>query len=294
MRLQPLFFSLIITVFSTVTSADNQQAASFSSTEITPSLIMLQGKGGNIVLSKGSNGLLIIDDDYAEMSAALTQEINKYGGIEKLKYIINTHWHGDHTGSNTALGHGVNIVAHDNVRQRLNSHQEIPFFNMVSEAQPKHALPSITYPDSMRLHFNNDVISLQHYPNGHTDGDSVVFFEKANVVHMGDHMFHNMYPFIDLSSGGNVVSYANNVQQVLENIDDKTVVIPGHGSLTNKHGLLAFHQMLTGTIDEVRTMKDAGLSLKQVQSKGLSKKWEKWNGGFIKQGYWISFIYASL
>lgn len=281
-------------LLSSLVTAHTHQESSFKATEINSSLIFLQGKGGNIALSKGEDGLLIIDDDYADMSPALKHQIEQYGGIEKLKYIVNTHWHGDHTGGNAALGHHADIVAHNNVRERLSSHQEVAFFKMKSGPQPKHALPSLTYPESMQMHFNNDTLTLVHYPNGHTDGDSVIFFEKANVVHMGDHLFYPMFPFVDLGSGGNVVSYAKNVAAVLEKINDNTVVIPGHGPLTDKKGLSDFHQMLIGTLAEVKAMKDKGHSLEQCQKKGLSSQWDAWKKGFINQDAWISFIYNSL
>lgn len=286
-------FAASTLLLSTLASAETQQTAAFKATQITPSIIVLQGKGGNIALSTGEDGLLMIDDDYAKMSTALKQQLDQYGGVKQLKYIINTHWHGDHSGGNETLGKGVDIIAHDNVRQRLSSHQEVAFFKMISEPQPKHALPNLTYPTSMQVHFNNDTLTLQHYPSGHTDGDSVIFFDKANVVHMGDLLFYPMFPFVDIDNGGNVVSYADNVGAILKKIDDKTIVIPGHGSLTNKQGLNDYHHMLTGTIAEVKAMKDNGLSLEQAQSKGLSKQWQQW-GKFIKENVWISFIYKSL
>ena len=287
-------FAVTALAMSGLCSADRHQATSFTVTEINASLKLLQGRGGNIALSTGVDGVLIVDDDYADMSDALKKQIDRYGGTDRLKYIINTHWHGDHTGANAALGQGVSIVAHNNVRQRLSTRQEVAFFNMVSEPQPKHALPSLTYPQSMVIHFNDETITLEHYPGGHTDGDSVVFFEQAGVAHLGDLMFNDMFPFVDIGSGGNAVAYADNVGDILKKIDDNTVVIPGHGALTNKKGLETYHQMLTGTIAEVAAMKKAGLSLEQAQAKGLSKTWQRWNVGFIKEPVWISFIYNSL
>lgn len=287
--------ALLVSLFlSAPTVADNHQTATFKITSITPDITLLQGKGGNIALNSGVDGLLIIDDDYGDMSGALKKTIDQLGGRDNLKYIINTHWHSDHTGSNLALGEFATIIAHDNVRQRLNSHQKIAFFDMVSEPQPEIALPTITYPQSIRLHFNNQVISIEHYPNGHTDGDSVIYFEQANVIHLGDHMFNGMFPFIDLDSGGNVISYSRNIRNIISKIDDKTVVIPGHGPLSDKVGLQIYLRMLEGTIAEVRTMEQQGLSLEQAQARGLTAKWKQWNNGFIKQSSWISFIYNSL
>jgi glyoxylase-like metal-dependent hydrolase (beta-lactamase superfamily II) len=294
MTIKHLCATLAFITMGSLSFADNHQASSFKVTEIKPSLLLLQGKGGNIALSRGADGLLIIDDDYADMAAALKSEIEKLGGMNKLKFILNTHWHADHTGGNDELGDNVNIIAHDNVRSRLSNRGEVTFFNMVSEAQPKHALPNLTYPDSMRIHFNDQDITLQHYANGHTDGDSVVYFKQANVIHMGDHMFNTMFPFVDIGSGGNAVSFTNNVAQILTTIDDKTIVIPGHGPVTDKQGLSAYLNMLRGTIAEVEAMKKSGLTLEQAQQKGLSQQWQTWNIGFIKQDNWINFIYKSL
>lgn len=293
MKSTALIFTLLISSAG-LSVADNHQGTSFRSSAINDSLTLLQGRGGNIVASTGDDGMLIIDNDYADMAPALKEAIAKIGDPATLKYILNTHWHGDHSGGNSALGEGVDIVAHDNVYERLSTRQEIPAFNMVSEAYPVHARPNITFPDSITLHFNDEVLTLKHYPNGHTDGDSVVFFNKANVIHMGDHMFYPMFPFVDISSGGNVLSYAKNVEAVLQGIDGNTIVVPGHGPLTDKQGLSDFSNMLNGTIAEVQSMKDAGLDLSAAQAKGLSKQWDQWNGGFIKQAAWISFIYASI
>jgi cyclase len=276
--------------------ADHHAQSSFKVSNISKDLILLQGKGGNIALSRGRDGILIIDNDYAEMGDALLEQIEKIADGSLLKFILNTHWHGDHTGNNASLNmqENVNIVAHDNVRERLSTRQEMPAFNRVVEAHPKHALPTITFPDSMTLHFNDETLTIEHYASGHTDGDAVIFFEKNNTVHMGDHMFYPMFPFIDMNSGGNAISFTKNVGDILDKIDDKTTVIPGHGPLTDKEGLKNFHRMLVSTIAEVNAMKAAGLSLEDAQGKGLSQEWKKWNVGFIKEPVWISFIYKSL
>jgi len=276
--------------------AEHHAQSTFKVQNISDNLLLLQGRGGNIALSRGQDGILIIDNDYADLGKELKQQIENLAAGSSLKFILNTHWHGDHTGNNESLNQqkNVNIVAHDNVRKRLSTRQEMPAFNRVVEAHPPAALPTITFPDSMTLHFNSETLTLQHYANGHTDGDAVIFFEKNNAVHMGDHMFYPMFPFVDIASGGNAISYAKNVGEVLAKIDNNTIVIPGHGPLTNKQGLMDFHNMLLATIAEVKAMKTAGLSMEAVQSKGLSAQWKKWNVGFIKEPVWISFIYNSL
>ena len=293
MKIALLTATLLITsLFNCVTNAGN--SATFKVTQINTNLSLLQGKGGNIVLSKGKDGILIIDNDYPGMSAALKEEIKHAGGVDNLKFILNTHWHKDHTGNNDSLGKGVNIVAHKNVRERLSKQQSIPLLKMVSEPYASHALPNLTYPQSMIIHFNNDTLNLEHYPNGHTDGDSVIFFKKANVVHMGDLFFNPKFPLIDMANGGNAISYAENIGSIIKKINESMLVIPGHGEPTDKKGLIRFQKMLTSTIAEVKTMKTSGLSMKKIQSKGLSKQWESWGKGFINESTWISFIYKSL
>jgi len=266
----------------------------FKTTEVTKNITMLQGKGGNIAILKGEQGLLMIDDDYKAMSTSLMQTLETFGGKEQLAYIINTHWHGDHTEGNLALGKYSPIIAHDNVRKRLLSAQEIKLFNMRSEPYPKHALPSITYSKSLTLHINDETVELKHFANGHTDGDSVVFFKNANTVHMGDHFFNGIYPFVDIEHGGNVLGMAKNIDAILKEMKNDTKIIPGHGPLGNKKDLKAFHDMLVGTSQEVKNFNDKSLSLEEIQTQGLSKQWTSWSNGFLSEKVWISIVYNSL
>jgi len=291
--------TLIALVFITpsLVYADNHhtQSPSFKSTQLTDNLYMLQGKGGNLGLIKGKDGLLLIDADYKVMSDALITELKKHGGVDKLNYLINTHWHGDHTQGNVALGHHAKIVAHDNVRKRLATTQEIKLFKMVSKPYPEHALPSLTYETRMSLHINGEELKVVHFPGGHTDGDSVVFFKNSNIVHMGDHFFSGFFPFVDVDHGGNVLTMAKNVKTILGMIDDETKIIPGHGPLSNKADLQAFHNMLIETSAEVKAMKDKGMSLEKIQAKGLSKKWDSWAAkSFFPTKVWIGIVHSSL
>lgn len=266
----------------------------YRSTSLTSNLHLLQGKGGNIVLMTGNQGLVLVDAGYREMTAALKNELDKHGGLDKLSYVINTHWHGDHTQGNYALGDHALIVAHNNVRKRLLSKQEIALFKMASAPFPESALPEITYDRVLTLSINNQQLKVVHYENGHTDGDSVVFFEDENVVHMGDHYFSGMFPFVDVGTGGSAVGMANNIKQILPLLKGDTQVVPGHGALSNKAALVEYVEMLIGTTDEVRAMKVKGLTLEAMQSQGLSSKWKKWGGGFISEETWISIVRKSL
>ncbi|ROS01129.1 glyoxylase-like metal-dependent hydrolase (beta-lactamase superfamily II) [Sinobacterium caligoides] len=272
----------------------HHQNTAFTEQKVSSHITMLQGKGGNIALLSGDDGLLLVDDDYKEMSSALKKQLAKHGGIDAIKYIINTHWHGDHSGGNLLLGKHATIVAHDNVRKRLLTKHEIKLFKMSSPAYPKDALPSITYQRDMRLYINDEQVTLVHFANGHTDGDSVVFFKQANVVHMGDHYFSGFFPFVDIDSGGNVVSMTENIASVLNRIDDDTKVIPGHGPLSSKQDLRNYHEMLQNTRIEVEAMKNNGMSLADIQQQGLNQRWRIWGKGFIDEPTWISFVYNSL
>lgn len=264
----------------------------FKVTELKPGFQFLQGKGGNILLSTGKDGLLIVDSDYSEMSPALQETLAQYNS--ELKYVLNTHWHGDHTQGNKALGKTATIIAHDNVYERLNSHQEVKLFNMVSKPYPADALPDITFDHSLTLRFNDETIKALHLPNGHTDGDSIIFFEKANIVHMGDHFFNGMFPFVDLGTKGNVRGVVKNIDGILDKIADDTIVIPGHGAISNKKQLIAFRDMLVGTTSEVKMMMMKKMSLEAIQEKGLSDQWKIWGNGFLNEKIWISIVHSSL
>ena len=245
-----MFIILICFSNSILAEKHHTEVLSFKTIKVSDHLWMLQGKGGNIAILTGEQGLLMVDDDYKVMSDALKKEIQQYGGLDKLTYIINTHWHGDHTEGNLSLGNHALIVAHDSVRTRLLNRQEIKLFNMVSEPYPEDALPTVTYVTSMKLYMNNEEVEIVHYPRGHTDGDSIVFFKHANVVHTGDHHFSGFFPFVDIEHGGDVLNMANNVHSILAIIDDQTKVIPGHGPLSNKADVQDFYDMLIGTSAE--------------------------------------------
>lgn len=262
--------------------------------QLTKHIAVLQGKSGNIGVLTGAQGLVMVDDDYRSMSPALQKTLKKFGGEAKLTYIINTHWHSDHTEENHRLGHQATIIAHDKVRERLLTSQEIELFQLKTEPYPEHALPSITYEKALTLYINDEEVELLHLAGGHTDGDSIVFFKEANVVHMGDHFFNGIFPFVDVKNGGNAVQMSKNIEQVLTLINDETIVIPGHGPVCKKAGLEEFQLMLKGTLAEVQAMKVKGMTLGQMQMQGLSNRWSAWSDGFLSTGVWIKILNDSL
>jgi len=267
-----------------------------SITPIKGNLYLLQGKGGNVVASVGDDGILMIDDDYAEYADAYHQALKSIAGTDKLpRFVINTHWHFDHVGTNAYWGErGAIIVANTNVYKRMSTRQDMAYFNTVVEPSPEPALPVVTYADSIGLRFNHDQLRIQHYPGGHTDGDSVVYFSGENVVHTGDHYFKDAFPFVDIGSGGNVLGFTDNVASILEQIDDDTVIVPGHGAIASKAEFSRYHEMLVATTALVRAGLAEGMSVEAIAQRGLGEEWESYGKGFIKTADWVRFIADSL
>lgn len=275
--------------------ADPFEGVSHKTIKLSENVYMLQGvggfAGGNIGVSAGEDGILIIDDQFAPLADKIKAAL---GDIAKgdLRFVLNTHWHGDHTGGNREFGKQATIVAHENVRKRLQTPQENRFGK--SLPQPKEAWPVITFDQSLSFHMNGEEIEFIHFPGGHTDGDGVVYFRSSNVVHVGDLFFVDVFPFVDINSNGNVLSYAKNVKSIIDSVGPDVKIIPGHGPLSNLQDYKRFHTMLVETTDYVKAQLDAGLSVEQVQEKGLPEKWSSWGGGFIKAKDWIKFIHQSL
>ncbi len=249
---------------------------------IAGSIHALIGRGGNIGVSAGDDGILIIDDQYEPLAEKIANSLANLGS-DKPRYIINTHFHGDHTGSNSWFHtqKDSTIMAHENVRIRLLSDEEVN----------DTALPVITYKDGIKLHFNGETLEVIHFPNGHTDGDSVVWVKEPNVLHTGDLFFNGMFPFIDLESGGDVAGYIDSVETLLTKIDEKTQIIPGHGPLATKADYEKFLQMIKETKAFVETQKAQGKSVEELITSGLDRKWQSWHWDFITEEKWIRTLY---
>lgn len=254
---------------------------------------MLQGAGGNIGVSVGTDGILIVDDQFAPLADKIKAAL-KTLGEGKLKFVLNTHWHGDHTGGNAVFGPEAPIIAHDNVRKRLATEQKSEFFKRTTPAAPKEALPVITFGQSLSVHFNGEEIRVIHFPQGHTDGDSVIFFTTSNVVHMGDDFFASRFPFVDLESGGNVEGLTKNIGEIIGKLPADVKIIPGHGPLSTLDDLKNYHRMLVETTDIVRKKMAAGKTLAEIKTEGLPDQWKDWGTGFIKTDLWLEIIHRSL
>lgn len=250
--------------------------------KLTDTVYMLKGAGGNIGLSIGADGALMVDDQFEPIAPKISEAINKIAE-NKVKYLINTHYHGDHVSSNAWFKKmdDATIFAHDNVRERLSN----------DEKSTADSLPVVTYEQGIKFHFNDDTIHVIHRPNSHTDGDSFIYFEKQNVIHTGDLMFNKWFPYIDLDSGGTIEGYIESTQAMHDMADENTKVIPGHGPVASKKDLANTLNMLKTTLEEVLEMKKQGLSAEQAVAKGLSEKWGPWSWNFINEERWIRTLY---
>jgi glyoxylase-like metal-dependent hydrolase (beta-lactamase superfamily II) len=262
-------------------------------TKVAGNVYMLQGSGGNIGVSVGDDGLLIVDDQFAPLADKIRAALKGLAD-KKLRFILNTHWHGDHTGGNVAFGPEATIIAQDNVRKRLATEQKSTVFNSTTPASPKEALPVITFNDSLSVHFNGEDIRAIHFPHGHTDGDSVIFFSASNVVHLGDDFFAGRFPFVDLESGGSVEGLVKNIGELIVKIPAEAKLIPGHGPISTLDDLKSYHRMLQQTTEIVRGKIAAGKTLDQIKTEGLPAEWAPWGAGFIKTDRWVETIYKSL
>jgi glyoxylase-like metal-dependent hydrolase (beta-lactamase superfamily II) len=263
---------------------------------VAGNIYMLVGSGGNIGVSSGSDGALMVDDQFAPLAdkiRAALGELGQDGESADLRFVLNTHWHGDHTGGNAEFGPEATIVAHANVRKRLSTNEDLGG-GRAQAAQPDEALPVITFGDSVSIHFNGEEIRAIHFPHGHTDGDAVIFFTGSNVVHMGDDFFSGRFPFVDLAAGGSVQGLVRAIGQVLDQIPSDAQVIPGHGPLSTVDDLGAYRRMLQETVAIVQERIDAGQDADEVRAEGLPAEWADWGTGFINTERWLDTVYQSL
>ena len=259
-------------------------------THVKGNIYMLNGTGGNVGVSLGEDGVLIVDDKFAPLAEKIRAALKSVGGGD-LKFILNTHWHGDHTGGNVVFGPEAPIIAHTNVRKRLTGELAAAVRN--AQPAPKDAWPVVTFDESLSVHFNGEEIKATHLPRGHTDGDSVIFFTQSNVVHMGDHFFAGRFPFVDLGSGGDVEGLKNNIGSIISKLPADMTIIPGHGPISKLDDLKTYHRMLVETTERVQAAMRAGKSLDQIKAEGPADEWKDWGAGFINADRWIETIHRS-
>ena len=276
------------------------QKQDFSKVEIKVSPVagnvyMLQGAGGNIAACVGEDGIVIVDDQYAPLADKIRAALKAISD-KPLRYVINTHYHDDHTNGNLPF-HDANIVAQDNVRKRLENGGLVGYSIASAEKvspSPKEALPVVTFAQDVTLHLNGEDIHAVHVPSGHTDGDSVVFFPKANVVHMGDDFVTYGFPFVDIAAGGSVRGMIAGLEGVIQKLPLDVKVIPGHGPVSNLDDVRAYVKMLKDTLAAVDKGIKSGKTLEQLKQGKVLAAWQKFSGEFISTDAWIETLYNDL
>jgi glyoxylase-like metal-dependent hydrolase (beta-lactamase superfamily II) len=275
--------------------AQDDEKIQIKTDKVAEGIYMLTGSGGNIGVFAGEDGVFMIDDQFAPLTAKIKAAIAAVSD-QPIRFLINTHWHFDHTGGNENLGEtGSIIVAHENVRKRLTTEQFVEFFQKKVPPQAKAGLPVITFTGGVTFHLNGDEVYVFHVEHAHTDGDAIIHFRHANVVHMGDILFAGMYPFIDLSSGGSINGIIKALNQVLPILNDTTHVIPGHGPLSSTAELIAYRDMLTTVRDRVSKQISKGKTLEDVLTSKPTKEYDKeWGLGMIQPDPFVTILYQDL
>jgi len=281
-----VMFGFIVTSilsFTTLAASNNDfDNVKINVINANKNVYMLKGAGGNIGVLATKTGLVMIDDQFeplAERIETAMQSISK----QPIKYIINTHFHGDHTGGNSYFAHKAPIFAHQNVRERL-----------LADEKSTDSLPEVTYQDGLIIHLPNEEVQLTHYPHAHTDSDTVVYFKNANVLHTGDLFFELGFPFIDIKRGGSVKGYLAAVKQLIATMPDDVVIIPGHGKLTNKARYQEFANMISYSIERVSTLLAQGKTAQEIIILGLGDNYHQWSWSFINEEKWLKTLIADL
>ena len=302
-----LLFGLMLVVGSAFAAlAARGQGQDFSkveikATKVSGNIYMLQGAGGNIAASIGEDGIVIVDDQFAPLAEKIQASLKSLGITDKpVRFVINTHYHGDHTGGNAPFANtGSTVIAQDNVRKRMAAGGAAgngPGGSIHVEAKPaeKEALPIITFEHDVTVHLNGEDIRALHFPAGHTDGDSIIFFPKNNVVHMGDDFVRYGFPFIDVNSGGSVQGMIAAMEKATSQLPPDVKVIPGHGQLSNLDDVREFIKMLKETSAVVQKALDEHKTLAQMKEEKILEPWKKWSGDFINSDQFVETIYNSL
>jgi glyoxylase-like metal-dependent hydrolase (beta-lactamase superfamily II) len=293
--MKSLFLVILLFICSAISQAQDFDAVQIETVHVADNIYMLKGSGGNIGVIVGDDGVLIVDNQFAPLAPKIKAAIAEISD-KPVKYVINTHWHGDHMGGNEVFGaDGSIIIAHNNVRARMSTDQFMEHQQREVPASPQVAWPIVTFSDEITYYFDDEEILVHHSPPAHTDGDAVIYFKKANVIHMGDAFVRYGYPFVDISSGGSVSGLVANLDDVIAMTNDNSVVIPGHGELSTRQDMIEFRDILKDIVNGVQKGIDTGQSLSDIQSSDIASKYEQdWGAGFIKGKDFVVFVYESL
>ncbi len=288
-----IYCVIFLSLFSQIVIAEEE--VKIESIKVADQIYMLAGKGGNIGLLIGQDGTFLIDDQFAPLTEKIIAAIKSVGG-ESPKFLINTHYHGDHTGGNENFGKGGTLIfSHDNVRDRLLNGSFIREFNMKRDGVDPIGLPVVTFSEDISFHLNGDTVHAIHVPHSHTDGDSIIHFRSANVVHAGDVVFNGFYPFIDVSHGGSIKGMIAGVKKILVLSDGNTKIIPGHGPLTNTAELGNYLHMLETVYERLRKLKADGKTAREaIEANPLADLEEEWGDGIFTGEKWIEIIYSGV
>ena len=289
-----LIFFFLLSVNIVIAQRD-WNAIEIKTEKVADDIYALYGSGGNIGLAVGQDYAYLIDDQFAPLSEKITAAVRAITD-KPIKFLVNTHWHGDHVGGNENFAHaGTVIVAHEAVRERMSTVQDRGN-GRILQPSPLKALPKVTYTDKLTFHLDsNRTMRVMHVYPSHTDGDSYIYFPESNAIHMGDNFSNGGYPYIDLNSGGDIDGLIKNHQMVLSMLDDETRIIPGHGPVTDKVRLKAYSEMITTIRDRVKKAKDSGNSLEEAIKLGLTKEWDaEFGQGFIDPTEIVTAVYKSL
>jgi cyclase len=268
-------------------------------TKVSGNIYMLEGQGGNIAASVGEDGIVIVDDQFAPLAEKIQAALKELKITDKpVRFVINTHYHGDHTGGNVPFNNaGSTLIAQDNVRKRLETGGTAGnggSVKMEMKPSPKAGLPIITFEHDVTVHLNGEDIRALHFPSGHTDGDSIIFFPKNNVVHMGDDFVRYGFPFIDVASGGSVQGMIDAMEKATAQLPADVKVIPGHGAISNLDDVRAFTKMLKETSAVVQEALNEHKTLERMKQEKILAPWEKFSGTFISTDAFIETLYNSL
>ena len=292
---------LAFALFATLAFAQGEQDFSkveIKVTKVSGGVYMLEGAGGNIAASVGEDGIVIVDDQFAPLAEKIRAALQGLGITDKpVRFVINTHYHGDHTGGNVPFSETSTIIAQDNVRKRLEAGGvggNGASIHMENKPAPKAALPIITFGQDVTVHLNGEDIRALHFPSGHTDGDSIIFFPKSNVVHMGDDFVRYGFPFIDIDSGGSVQGMIGGLEKAISQLPTDVKVIPGHGALSNLDDVREYVKMLKDTSAVVQKAIAQRQTLDQMKQAKILAPWQKYSGGFINADAFLETLFNSL
>jgi glyoxylase-like metal-dependent hydrolase (beta-lactamase superfamily II) len=295
MKLTHILAAALLAALTAAAQDQDFSKVEIRTTPLTDHVYMLMGAGGNLAVSAGDDAVFLVDDQFAPLTEKIAAAIAKISP-KPVKFVINTHWHFDHTGGNENLGKGGTLIfAHENVRRRMDSEQFIAFMNMKQPPSPRAALPVVTFTASMSFHLNGEEIRAIHVANAHTDGDAIIHFTGSDVIHMGDVFFNGMYPFIDASSGGSIDGMVAACDQGLALANDRTKIIPGHGPLGDRAQLREYRDMLATIAARIKPLVAAGRSVEQVvAAKPTAGFDEKFGKGFVGPDKFAEMVAGSL